>query len=108
MLEINSRINTLKYFGATVFITIPLCLVISFFFYKRIAFYKGLRVIFYLPAIILGMVFVTAYTEFIDPNGPLGAIMRSIFGFLSRFTVTVMWEEPGLIISFLAQGFALP
>ncbi len=73
-----SLLNTLKYFGATVFITIPICLVISFFFYKRIAFYKGFRIIFYLPAIISGMVFVTAYTEFIDPNGPLGIIMKKL------------------------------
>ncbi len=73
-----SLLNTLKYFGATIFITIPICLVISFFFYKKILFYKGFRIIFYLPAIISGMVYVTAYTEFIDPNGPLGAIMNAI------------------------------
>lgn len=73
-----SLLNTLKYFGTTVLIIIPICLVISFFFYKRIAFYKGFRIIFYLPAIISSMVFVTAYMEFIDPNGPLGAIMKAI------------------------------
>ena len=72
-----SLLNTLKYFGTTVLIITPISLVISFFFYKRIAFYKGFRIIFYLPAIISGMVYVTAYTEFIDPNGPLGAIMNA-------------------------------
>lgn len=71
--------NTLKYFATTVLIIIPLCLVVSFFLYKRIWGYKVFRVIFYLPAIISGMAMVTAYKEFLDPNGPLGAIMK-MFG----------------------------
>lgn len=71
-------LNTVKYFGTTVFIIIPLCLVVSFFFYKKIAGYKAFRVIFYLPAIISSLVMVTAYSEFVDPNGPLGAISRML------------------------------
>lgn len=71
--------NTLKYFGATVLINLPLSLVISFFLYKRIAGYKFFRIMFYLPAIISGLALVTAYSEFINPNGPLGAIVK-LFG----------------------------
>ncbi len=67
-------LNTLKYFGTSVFIVMPLCLIVSYFFYKRILGYKVFRVIFYLPAIISSVVMVTAYSEFVDPNGPLGAI----------------------------------
>lgn len=72
--------NTLKYFGTTVLINIPLSLVISFFIYKRIAGYKFFRIMFYLPAIISGLSLVTAYTEFINPNGPLGAIVKFFGG----------------------------
>lgn len=72
--------NTLKYFGTTVLINIPLSLVISFFLYKRIAGYKFFRIMFYLPAIISGLSLVTAYTEFISPKGPLGAIIKFLGG----------------------------
>lgn len=70
-------VNTLKYFGTTVIVIIPLCLVISFFFYKRIAGYRVFRIVFYLPAIVSGIVFVTAYTEFLQPHGVLGSIQKA-------------------------------
>ncbi len=70
-------LNTLKYFGTSVFIVMPLCLVVSYFFYKRILGYKVFRVIFYLPAIISSVVMVTAYSEFVSPTGPLGAIQKA-------------------------------
>lgn len=73
-----SLINTAKYFGVTVLAIIPICLVISFFFYKRIAGYRVFRIIFYLPAIVSGIVFVTAYTEFLQPHGVLGALQRAM------------------------------
>ncbi len=72
-----SLMNTLKYFGTSVLIVMPLCLVVSFFFYKRIFGYKVFRIIFYLPAIISSVVMVTAYSEFVSPTGPLGAIQRA-------------------------------
>lgn len=73
-----SLLNTLKYFGTTVLIIMPLCLIVSFFIYKKITFYKGFRIIFYLPAIISSVAMVTAYTEFVDPTGPLGALLRLV------------------------------
>ena len=73
-----SLINTLKYFATTIIIIIPLCLIVSFFFYKKIFGYKFFRIVFYLPSIISGMVLVTAYREFIDPLGPLGVILEMI------------------------------
>ena len=72
-----SLLNTLKYFGTSVFIVMPLCLVVSYFFYKRILGYKAFRVTFYLPAIISSVVMVTAYSEFVSPTGPLGAIQKA-------------------------------
>ena len=72
-----SLLNTLKYFGTSVFIVMPLCLVVSYFFYKRIRGYKAFRVTFYLPAIISSVVMVTAYSEFVSPTGPLGAIQKA-------------------------------
>lgn len=50
-------LNTLKYFAQNLFIIFPLTLIISYFIYKRIAGYAVFRVIFFLPAIISGIVF---------------------------------------------------
>lgn len=72
-----SILNTLKYFATSVFAIMPLCLIVSYFFYKRIFGYKAFRVIFYLPAIISSVVMVTAYSEFVNPTGPLGAIQKA-------------------------------
>ncbi len=72
-------INTLRYFSVSIFVNMPICLVIAYFFYKRIMGYKFFRIVFYLPAIISSMVLVTAYKEFIDPLGPVGKIIE-LFG----------------------------
>ena len=72
--------NTAKYFLNSIFVVMPICLVISFFFYKKIAGYKVFRIIFYLPAIISGMVYVTAFTELVHPNGPICEIVRLLGG----------------------------
>lgn len=72
--------NTTKYFLNSTLIVMPMCLVISFFFYKKITGYKAFRIIFYLPAIVSGMVYVTAFTELVHPNGPLCEIVRMLGG----------------------------
>ena len=66
--------NTLIYFSTTLFIISPLSMLIAYFLYKQILFYKGFRIIFYLPAIISSVAMVASYTAFIDPRGPLGNI----------------------------------
>lgn len=71
--------NTMIYFGNGLLIVFPLSLFISYFIFKRIKFYQGFRIIFYLPAIISGVVMVTVFSKFIDPRGPLGQI-ASLFG----------------------------
>ena len=70
--------NTMIYFSVATFIILPVALVLSYFMYKRILGYRVFRIVFYLPAIISGLVLVTAFTNFIDPKGPLGYIMSKI------------------------------
>lgn len=50
----------------------------AYFLYKKIRFYKFFRIIFYLPAIISGVVLSSVFIEFIKPTGPLGLILNSI------------------------------
>lgn len=71
--------NTLMYFSATVFIVLPLSLVIAYFLYKKIAGHKVFRIIFYLPAIISGTALVTAYLDLIS-CGNLWDMFIHLFG----------------------------
>lgn len=71
--------NTFKYFGTSLFIIMPLALLISYFLYKQIVGYKMFRVIFYLPAIVSGVAMVAVYVNFINPNGPLNEFLN-LFG----------------------------
>lgn len=79
--------NTFKYFGTTLCINVPLCLIISFFMYKRIAGYKFFRLVFYLPAIISSVALVTAYTEFLQPNGPFFTVVKLLGGKVDKISV---------------------
>jgi len=71
--------NTLMYFTATIFIVLPLSMVIAYFFYKKIMGYRIFRIIFYLPAIISGTALVTAYLDLIS-CGNIWDMFINLFG----------------------------
>ena len=71
--------NTMIYFAVGVLLQLPGALVIAYFLYKRIWLNKVFRVIFYLPAIISGVVMVAAYRSIVDPGGPFEAL-AALFG----------------------------
>lgn len=75
-------LNTLIYFAVGILIQLPGALLISYFMYKKIWFNKAFRVIFYLPAIISGVVMVAAYRSLVDPGGPLEALVELCGGHL--------------------------
>lgn len=69
--------NTMIYFLAS-FVTIPISLLLTYFLYKRIWGHNLFRLIFFLPAIIPGLVWVTAWKEITSYNGFLGQFMTAI------------------------------
>ena len=71
-------LNTLKYFAVNLLLIFPLTLVMSYFIYKRLAGYRVFRVIFFLPAIISGIVLVSVYSNMISPTGPIGALLEAM------------------------------
>ena len=71
-------LNTLKYFAVNLLLIFPLTLVMSYFIYKRVAGYRVFRVIFFLPAIISGIVLVSVYSNMISPTGPIGALLEAM------------------------------
>ncbi len=68
--------NTFIWFGMNIFLTMPLCLFIAFFIYKKILGYKLFRIVFYLPAVIPAIVMTYSFKEITGPNGPLKAFME--------------------------------
>ena len=66
--------NTFFFFFQDTFINLPLSLVICYFIYKKIACYKALRVIIYLPIIITSTIFATLFKGMIEVGGPLQAL----------------------------------
>ena len=71
--------NTFKYFLNSLLVINPLSLVIAYFLYKKIAFYKGFRILFYLPAIVSSVAMVAVFREVINPGGVLDAVLH-LFG----------------------------
>lgn len=71
-----SIMNTLLYFFKDI-LMLPFQLLIAYFLYRKILFYKGFQVIFYLPAIISGVALTTVFSNFIAPSGPLGKLFLS-------------------------------
>lgn len=71
-------LNTLKYFAVNLLLVFPLTLIMSYFIYKRVAGYRAFRVIFFLPAIISGIVLVSVYSNMISPTGPIGALLKAM------------------------------
>ncbi len=69
--------NTMIYFAAG-FVTIPISVLLTFFLYKRIAGHNVFRFIFFLPSIIPGLVWVTAWKELTSYSGLLGQFMKMI------------------------------
>ena len=69
--------NTMIYFWAG-FATIPVSILLTYFLYKRIWGHNVFRFIFFLPSIIAGLVWVTAWKEMTSMQGLLGQIMEKL------------------------------
>ena len=72
--------NTLTYFAVSLLVITPLSLVFSYFLFKQIRGYRFFRIVFFLPSIINAVVLVILYREMVSVNGPLFALLKSIFG----------------------------
>lgn len=70
--------NTFIYFCNSMFIIMPLSLILSYFFYKKIFLYKQLRVVLYLPAIISAVALTSAFANIIAPSGPVGVMLEKM------------------------------
>ena len=76
--EINVALrNTLLFFVKDM-LFIPFQVIIAYFLYKKIKCNNFFRVVFYMPALISGVVMTTAFMEFIGSDGPLGLLLKAL------------------------------
>ena len=72
--------NTLIYFVLNTFILFPIGIISSYFLYKKIWAHKTLRVLFYLPGLISGVVVVATFTGMTSLGGPIHQLVYNLFG----------------------------
>lgn len=89
--------NTALYFCTDLFLMLPLCLLLCYFLYKRIAGYKVFRFVFNLPAIVIATVYSVIFKQILAPGGAIGALSLRLTGetipFLtdSRYATATIW-----------------
>lgn len=71
--------NILLFIQGTIIGT-PLCLLLSYFLYKKIKGHKLFRVIFFLPSIISAVVLVGLYKNIFASNGPINGLLTMLNG----------------------------
>ena len=71
--------NTFKYWLVNAGVNFPMAIVIAYFLFKKIRYYRFFRIIFFLPVLLTGVVLVSVYTMVITPNGIWDSFIK-IFG----------------------------
>lgn len=71
--------NTFKYWLINAGINFPMAIIVAYFLFKKIRFYRFFRIIFFLPVILTGVVLVSVYMMVITPNGIWDSFLR-LFG----------------------------
>lgn len=70
--------NSVSFFPVSVFITLPLSFVFSYFLYKKVPGSAAFRVIFYLPSIISAVSLTMLFRYIVSPKGPLSVIEKAL------------------------------
>lgn len=66
-----SLLNSIKFYIINFVITTPTSLIISFYFYKKFALARPLKIILFLPSIISGVVAITVFYYLADRGWPI-------------------------------------
>lgn len=65
-----SLANSVKFYLINFVITLPTSLIISFYFYKKFALSKSLKIILFLPSVVAGVVAITVFYYIADRGYP--------------------------------------
>ena len=69
--------NTLIYFTKDI-LMMAWHIIISYFFFKKIRFYRGFQILFYIPGIVSGVAIASMFSNFVAPDGPIGLLMAKM------------------------------
>ena len=69
--------NTCMFFAVSILL-IPVNVFISVVIYKKIFMHKVFQFIFFLPSIIGAIIWMSAYKNFLGPNGPLTVMLKNM------------------------------
>ncbi len=72
--------NTMIFFLGNLLLTLPISLVLCYFFYKKITGYKVFRFVFYLPTIVAASVYVVLFKYLTATNGLYGNLVKAFGG----------------------------
>lgn len=70
-------LNTLLFYFNSLLVITPIGLLLAYFIFKKILFYKAFRFIIYLPSILMGSALVLLFKSTIYAGGPYEAILRA-------------------------------
>lgn len=88
--------NTFLYFAKDL-VFLPLHVIIAYFLFRRVPGYRIYQVMLYVPAMISGVVYVTAFKAFLSEDGPVGALLNYCIhaeGWLGEWFSSFMPELP--------------
>ena len=98
--------NTFIFWSFNLVVEMPIALVISYFFYKKIWGYKIYRVLLYLPSILSSVIMVAVFKSFIRSGGPLDEIVQKLGGNpVPKFLYDSRYAIPTILVYNLWSGF---
>lgn len=99
--------NTLKYFGVSIIVIMPLTLAIAYFLYKKVFLYKFFRVMFFTPQILSSVVLTTLYKNIIGVEGPIAPLVGNMLGldYIPEFLTSAQYATNVIIIYCIWTGF---
>ena len=100
--------NSMIFFAWDTFLILPVSIVFSYLFAKKIKGYRFFRFMFFVPTIISGVAMTTMYKFMLGHNGPIGTIYRTLMNVEATppFFAVEEYAMNTLLIYVLIFGFA--
>lgn len=99
--------NTFLYFAKDL-IFLPFHVVVAYFLFRRVPGHRVWQVILYIPAMISGVVYVTAFKEFLGADGPIGTMIQKCIDAPGSFGKWFSSKIPEVPLFFKNPTYATP
>ena len=99
--------NTIIFFCTSLFVVMPLTLMIAYFLYKKIAGYKFYRVMFFLPNILSAVVMTIVYARLVGRGSPIANMFDAPAGLLAtdRYWLGMSYPMLAIVVYTIWTGF---